>query len=535
MVAPGVQPVRTTASPPLGAPPLPTSARMHFHPLAGRGVAANLAGLLWRAADMRPQFPGVIDRDGVVAFGGLRLRAAAIAHALRERGIVPGDRVGLLLERSADAAAAQFGTWAAGAVGVGINDRLRPRQMEHLLSHSGAKALVTTSDVMARNARPLQTTAEIVDLGTIPRLASAVDMPVPRAATDVAQIIYTSGSTGMPKGVVFTHGTIATAIRIVASYLDLHARDRIASLLGFTTVYGLNQLLCAVHRGATLVIETSPLADGIVRALVEHQVTVAAGVPPLWSQLLAVPGFRRAVPSLRVLQNAGGHLPASVTRQLRAAQPHAQLYLQYGMTETFRTSYLAPGEVDRRPDCMGKPIPATEVLVVRDDLTPCEPDEVGELVHRGPTVAAGYWNDPEGTARVFRPDPQMASPNPVVFSGDLVRRDADGYLYYVSRRDRLIKTLGFRVGPDEISDVLLASGELQECAVTSEPDARRGERIVAFVVLARGGSIERLNRFSRVELPTHMQPARVVVLDAIPRLVSGKYDMHVLRGEPLPA
>jgi acyl-CoA synthetase (AMP-forming)/AMP-acid ligase II len=332
---------------------------------------------------------------------------------------------------------------------------------------------------------------------------------------------------------MFTHGNLWSAIQAVTTYLGIGPDDRIASLLPFSSVYGLNQLLCAVRTGAALVVQRSPVPHQIVTEMRVHAVTVLAAVPPLWLQLLSVPSFcSEAIPSLRVLQNAGGHLPTEAVRRIRRAQPHARLFLQYGMTETFRSTFLSPEEVDRRPDSMGQAIPGAEILVLREDCTPCEPGEVGELVHRGPTVAAGYWNDPESTARVFRVIPRSVERDSgderVVFSGDLVRRDAEGFLYYVSRRDRIIKSLGFRIGPDEIVEALYASGEISEAAVTAEADEQRGARIVAFVVLAPGGCAKRLEAFCRAELPRHMQPARIDVCAAIPRLASGKYDIAAL-------
>lgn len=500
------------------------------------GGDGNVSALLWRVARERPTAIAVVQREEEVAYSALRDRAASVALLLRAQGVAPGDRVALLLERSADAAAAIFGIQATGAIAVCINDRLRARQIEHTLRHSGARALITTHEMLAHNARALDSDVLIIDLSEISRAPAESVVPVERDKGDLAQIVYTSGSTGLPKGVCLTHGGLITGVEIVSGYLGLRASDRVASLLGFSSVYGLNQLLCSVRCGSALVVETSPIPHRIVSVIRDRQVTVVAAVPPLWMQLLSVPSFREPLNSLRVLQNAGGHLPAVVTRQIRNAQPHAQLFLQYGMTETFRSTFLSPHEVDKRPDCIGRAIPGTDILVLREDLTSCDVDETGELVHRGPTIAAGYWNDRAATDLVFRRDPTRQADDPsaecVVFSGDLVRRDADGFLYYVSRRDRMIKTLGFRVGPDEIADVLFSSGEINECVVATEPDADRGDRIVAFIVLAEGGSLERLKHFTRLELPRYMQPARIEACDALPRLASGKYDLAALRQVP---
>ena len=210
----------------------------------------------------------------------------------------------------------------------------------------------------------------------------------------------------------------------------------------------------------------------------------------------------------------------------------------YGLTEALRCTYLPPAELDRRPDSMGRAIPGGEAYVLLEDGTPAPPGEIGELVYRGPTVTLGYWNDPEVTARVFRPNPLRPSGAPpsdadrVVFSGDLVRRDDEGFLYFVGRRDRIIKTMGYRVGPDEILGVLYASGEVADAVVVGEPDEARGERIVAYVVLAEQGSLERLQAYYGRELPRYLQPARVEVRAALPLLASGKHDLDAVRSAP---
>jgi acyl-CoA synthetase (AMP-forming)/AMP-acid ligase II len=223
-------------------------------------------------------------------------------------------------------------------------------------------------------------------------------------------------------------------------------------------------------------------------------------------------------------------------RELRRCQPAAELVLMYGLTEAFRSTYLAPDRVDGKPSSIGQAIPEAEILVLDDHLAPCGPDEVGQLVHRGPTVALGYWADPEETARVFRPNPLRPSgapdPERVVFSGDLVSRDEEGDLFFVGRSDGLIKTLGYRVSPDEVVDVLYASGQVVEAVVTSEPDEVRGARILAHVVLRSNGTLERLEEFAAEELPRYMRPARIEVRDALPRTTSGKHDAAAARGEP---
>ena len=491
----------------------------------------NLANLLRVAASLSPSQIAIEDGTGVCTYEALWQRAASVATALGDRGVRPGDRVGILLDRGASAAAALFGVYAAGGIAVVINERLQPRQIEYVLRACGAAGLITTDDVRQRHTRPLATATPILSVEQLQ--APPIAQPYASHHDDVAQIMYTSGSSGMPKGVTFTHGTISTAVTICSSYLDLRASDRVCSLLPFSSVYGLNQLLTTIAVGGTLVIELSPLWSRIAEQLREQRITVVAAIPPLWLQLLNTRAFTTSPPqTLRIVQNAGGHLPVAAVRRVRDLLPDARLFLQYGQTETFRSSYLDPAEVDEHPDSIGRPIPGAEIFVLRPDGSECGPGEAGELVFHGPTMAAGYWNDPEATSRTFRAIPAHLSGSPsgpAVYSGDLVRRDTAGRLFFVARAERMIKTMGFRVGPDEIVDVLLASGHAREALVTTEPSLERGECIIAHVVLNPGSSTRDLTRFCRGEMPSHMLPVRVEVYDALPCLTTGKYDVTALR------
>ena len=500
-------------------------------------ASSNIASLLWHAAERHGARPAVVEREQSVSYAALWQRVAAIAAALLTAGVTPDDPVAILLERGGDAAAAFFAALAVGAITVLVNETLRPRQIEYLLAHSGARLLVTTGEVLAHQPRVLQGDIRVLDVRTIAPAGDRdlVPLPLPRVGHDVAQIIYTSGSTGMPKGVTVSHANLLAATRAVISYLGITRDDRVASLLPFSFVYGMSQLLCTVAAAATLVVERSPLPRQVVETLRARRVTVLAAVPPLWLRLLPVTEFREAsLPDLRVLTNAGGRLPTDAVRALRHAQPAARLFLMYGLTEALRSTYLPPEEVDSRPDSIGRAIPGAEVYVLREDGTAAAAGEVGELVQRGPTVALGYWKDPELTARVFRPNPLRPPGAPdaerVVFSGDLVRRDADGFLYFVSRKDRIIKTMGYRVGPDEVANVLYGSGEVAEAAVAGEPDDLWGERIVAYVVLTDAGSLERLQAYCSRELPRYLQPARIEVRPALPVLPNGKHDLAAVRG-----
>jgi amino acid adenylation domain-containing protein len=487
----------------------------------------NAAEMLLATAAAAPEQPAVVDGDQITDYGDLAARSLAITSRLRKAGIEPGDRVAVLLQRGSDAAAAFFGVLASGAITVTVNESLRPRQIEYILRHADAAALLTSTDLTGRLPKSPETTTRVLDVNDIS--SSGSSEPVPRVGTDVAQIIYTSGSTGLPKGVTTSHANLWAGMSAVVHYLGINGDDRVASLLPFSFDYGLNQLLCCAGTGAALVVERSPIPHRIVETLRSREVTVLPAVPPLWLQLLTVGAFKaQRLPSLRVMTNTGGRLPVPAVRTLRRCQPHADLVLMYGLTEAFRSTYLTPRAVDRKPDSIGQAIPGAEILVLNDKLEPCKPGETGQLVHRGTTVALGYWNDPEATSKVFHPHPLRPSGTPdserVVFSGDLVYRDEEGDLFFVSREDKLIKTLGYRVSPDEVADVLYASGEVVEALVASEPDELRGARIVAYVVLADDGQLERLKGFCARELPRYMQPSRIEVRSALSRTTSGKHD-----------
>jgi amino acid adenylation domain-containing protein len=492
------------------------------------GGERNAAAMLIASAARTPEAAAVLDGSATTSYEELATRALDLAGALAATGVEPGDRVAIFLRRGADAAAAFFGVLAGGAVAVIVNEQLQPRQIEHILTHSGASVLLTSSDLADGLDRPLETSARLIDLASLSG-ADAAPAALPGLGNDVAQIIYTSGSTGLPKGVTLSHANLWAGMEAVTTYLEITAEDRIASLLPFSFDYGLNQLLCAVGKGACLVVERSPVPARIVRALAESEVSVLAAVPPLWLQLLNADSFRSTpIDSLRLMTNSGGKLPQSAVSALRECQPQAGLVLMYGLTEAFRSTYLPADQVDEKSTSIGRAIPGAEILVLDDDLMPCAPGETGQLVHRGPTVALGYWGDPEATARVYRPNPLRPPGAPdaerVVFSGDLVYRDEDGDLFFVGRNDALIKTLGYRVSPDEVAEVLHASGQIVEAVVGSEPDEVLGARIVAYVVLRSEGSLERVEAFAAKELPRYMRPSRIEVRSELPRTTSGKHD-----------
>ncbi|MBL9123196.1 MAG: AMP-binding protein, partial [Planctomycetaceae bacterium] len=307
---------------------------------------------------------------------------------------------------------------------------------------------------------------------------------------------------------------------------------RILAVLPFSFDAGLNQLTTAVQQGGTCVIMKFLFPGEITAKLAQERITGLAGVPPLWNLLVQPSGklHLRELPHLRYITNTGGAMPVGTLARLRELLPGTDVVLMYGLTEAFRSTYLPPAELDRRPGSMGKAIPNTEIMVVNEQGQRCAPGEVGELVHRGPTVSMGYWGHPELTARVLRPNPfappSVGDAERVCYSGDLVRMDEDGFLYFVGRRDNLIKSSGFRISPTEVESALCRTGRIREAGVIGLPDEMLGQQIKAFVVAREGASIDvdALLEDVAAHVPRYMIPKVVEVVDELPKTSSGKID-----------
>jgi acyl-CoA ligase (AMP-forming) (exosortase A-associated) len=478
--------------------------------------------------------PAVVDGDRAASRDELAARALALAARIRGAGVEPGDRVGIHLEKSLEAVVALWGVWTAGAIAVPIHESLRSRQVEHIVSDSDAALLVSARRKLARLDEAARAGRPVLELepGPAPAKTPGADAAGP-SGQDPAAILYTSGSTGRPKGILLSHDNLLAGTRIVSSYLGITADDRLLSVLPFSFDYGLNQLTTAAAAGATLVLQRSHLPGDICRTLCTKAVTGMAAVPPLWIQLMQ-PGSPLgdvALPALRYITNSGGVFPVDVLRRYRERLPDVRVFLMYGLSEAFRSTYLPPEEVDRRPTSMGRAIPETTLYVLDGEGCPCPPGVAGELVHAGPTVALGYWRNPEATAAVFRPDPlDPKAKRPVVYSGDLVKRDAEGFLTFVGRRDQMLKCSGFRVSPEEVEEIVLRSELAREVVATGEPDSVAGTGIVLHVVPAEAEAFreEALRDFCRREMPSYMIPKRIEVHESLPRTSSGKLDRKSL-------
>ncbi len=511
--------------------------------------------MLLASAERYPDKEALVDATQRLTYTEAAKRCTALASGLQQLGVKRGDRVGIWLETSVLQAVSIFGASQSGGVFVPINTLLFPDQAAHIMRDCGTVGLIATKDKISAAVEVFQSLPALQFLVSVDGKPDCdLNLPVYslaefsaaddrcgardlRTEKDLAAILYTSGSTGKPKGVMLSHSQVMAGSSIVSDYLNITSKDRIVGVLPLSFDAGLNQLMTVIQQGATYAPMTFTFAREIVKTLERERITGMAGVPTLWS-LMAQPSStleKSTLPHLRYITNTGGRMPQTVLSALRQALSATRIFLMYGLTEAFRSTYLPPEELDRRPDSMGKAIPNTEILVVNEKGERCAPGEVGELVHRGPTVSMGYWGQPEITAKVLRPHPfnppELGDSEKACYSGDLVKMDEEGFLYFIGRRDNMIKCSGYRVSPTEVEEVLFQSGKVREVGVIGIPDPVLGQAIKAYVVPRDGEAIhsEALQAFCGERMPRYMVPKLVEIMVSLPKTASGKVDYPALR------
>jgi acyl-CoA ligase (AMP-forming) (exosortase A-associated) len=516
-------------------------------------VVCRLDALLFDAAARTPQACALVDAAGSTSYAQLAAEVEALVGSLMRLGLPRGARVAIYLENRRELVATSFAAARAGLVFVPINAVLKAAQVQQILQDSDAAVLVTSGvrlralgDAMWQACPALRSLWLVDDNAVVqgatpparcwPELTAAAGASGhPVLESDMLAILYTSGSTGRPKGVVLTHRNMVLGAISVASYLGNTAADRLLAVLPLSFDAGFSQVTTAFHVGACAVLHHFLLPHELLNVMARERITGLTAVPSLYIQLAQLTWPAQSVAALRYFASTGGRMPGPTLQRLRACAPGAEPFLMYGLTEAFRSTYLPPDQVDRRPDSIGRAIPNAEILVLRDDGTLADDDEPGELVHRGPLVSAGYWRDPERTAERFRPlpaglpgrDPGLPLVEYAVFSGDTVRRDAEGYLYFVGRRDEMIKSSGYRISPTEIEEVLYGAATVGECAAFGIAHDVKGQAVQVIVTSAQHEPPDAaaLLALCRAQMPNYMVPAGIeVVAGPLPRNPNGKID-----------
>ncbi len=511
--------------------------------------------LLTCAAQCRPDAPALSAGAVQLSYAALTQQTECFAAGLLSLGLGRSERVAVFLDKRVEMVVACLGAAQAGGVFVPINPILKAAQVAYILRDCNVRVLVTSASRLALLTEVLGQCHDLrhvvlVDADPLPpggtfhphRWAALLDA-TPTAGhhtidTDMVSILYTSGSTGRPKGVVLSHRNMVMGAKSVAAYLNNTSDDTLIAALPLSFDAGFSQLTTAFHVGARVVLLNYLMPRDVLNTIMRERVTGLTAVPPLYVQLSQLTWPATVTEHLRYFANTGGRMPLETLTRLRAQLPKTKPYLMYGLTEAFRSTYLPPEEVDRRPDSIGKAIPNAEILVLREDGTPCAPNEPGELVHRGALVGMGYWNDAEKTAERYKPLPGrelgLVLPELAVFSGDTVRRDEEGFLYFVGRRDEMMKTSGYRVSPTEIEEVIYSTQHVGECAAFGVPHPTLGQAIVVVVTSPEGAPIrhEQLMSDLRERLPVYMVPAKIEERPGpLPRNPNGKIDRKRLASE----
>ena len=482
----------------------------------------------------------LILREGSLSYDTLNLRIGLLAAWLTTMGLAHGDRVATWLPKNETTCLMPLAAARAGLVHVPINPVLKRAQVAHILADSGAKLLIAN-----------RTRLSTLLAGDVPAACRSLDDDEAMAAwkagetslgasshdpSDLAAILYTSGSTGKPKGVMLSHANMWLGAISVAGYLGLASDDRTLCVLPLSFDYGQNQLLSTWAAGGTAVPLDYLMPRDVVKSCVRHGITTLAAVPPLWTQLVEIDWPAEATATMRRLTNSGGALSPALVKQLRGIFPQTRIFAMYGLTEAFRSTYLDPDLIDGNPTSIGKAIPFAEILVVNDAGQDAAPGEEGELVHAGPLVAQGYWQDAERTAERYKPAPAFSTYGGMaVWSGDRVRRDEQGLLYFVGRRDAMIKSSGNRISPAEIEDAATSTGLAAEAVALGIPDPQLGQAILLLVRPAAVPQPEQLVDDLLIamkrDLPAFMLPKIVELRTEFPKNPNGKIDRALLVAE----
>jgi len=492
--------------------------------------SSSIAEDLRRVAASEPEKPALISGGRTVTYAELDQLAEGVAAGLAERGVGAGDRVAIMLPNSVDAVAAIQGTLRAGAAIMPVNPTAKRERLADLLQRAGAALVLCDRE---RGPVAAQAAAEAGDLpwfDDLEQLSGRGTAPeVEIGEGDLAALLHTSGSTGGAKGVMHSHGGLGFVTDSIAEYLEMGPTDRVLCLLPLSFGYGLSQLLICFRSAATLVLEPGlGLPGRVVQLLEDEEITGLGGVPTVFQVLLSLRGLaERPLPHLRYLTNAGAALPTPAIEAVRRAFPNARLYSMYGQTECIRTCYLPPEQLDERPSSVGVAIPGSEVWLEDEDGNHLGPGETGELIVRGPHVMLGYWNLPEASAERVR---EAGPGKRVLATDDLFRTDEEGYLYFVSRRDDIIKSRGEKVPPREVEEVLHAAAGVSQAVVVGVADRLLGEAVHAHVVAQEGHEVDplALKRLCAEHLEDYMVPQQVVLHDELPRTSNGKIDRLAL-------
>ena len=491
-----------------------------------------------------PKKTALVADDKRLSYSDLNEASDRLAQGLMRIGVQRHDRVVVFLDSPGEIVLALYGILKTGASFVILNGTIKARKLRYVLKNSTASALITEVEkatTVHEACIDLHPTPETVWIGKDPSVSghawseflenSEYDYPWPRIIdVDLAALIYTSGSTGEPKGVISTHHNVISAARSIIQYIGNNIEDVILNVLPLSFDYGLYQVIMSVMFGGTVVLErTFAFPHLLLQRIADEKVTGFPIVPTIAAMLLRMQELNAyELSSLKYISNTGSVFPPDHIRRLRKLIPNVKVFSMYGLTECKRTTFLPLEAIDKHTDSVGIAMPNCEVSVLREDGTVALPGEPGELVIRGSNVMQGYWNEPEITEQTYRPGSWRADVR--LYSGDTFRQDDKGYLYFLGRRDDMIKSRGERISAKEIEHTLCQMSGIAEVAVIGVPDEILGQALKAFVVPIGDLHIEKaaIKKFCSDNLEPFMVPKHIEFLPALPHNAHGKIDKKQL-------
>jgi len=498
----------------------------------------SIRNLLEMAAKSEPEKIGIIYENEQISYATLIEKVDKIAHYLTTLGLKKGSRIGIYSNKSASQVIAILAVLSTEYVFVPITRLLKPEQVKHIINDCNI-ACIITDKTKIENIKAIQFSGKIISYESSAESDVSFEEIIKCYSAEIncnikghdnAAITYSFGSLGNPKGIVINHRSFIDGARVVSNYLDIKKYDIISGLLSFNLDYGLNQLFTTLYKKATLAIHKFVLPSDFFTHLINDSITVLPLMPIHITQMFDEDLHRipqsEHFKNLRVVTSSGGNITPLMVKNITHTFSNAKFYSMHGLTEAFRSAYLDPSQIHIRPNSIGKAIPDVELYIINEEGESCKPREIGELIHRGTAIYKGYWNAPEESAKRFKsihildkvihPEGQLTD-EIVIASGDYVYADEEGYIYFVSRKDDMIKTQGYRVSPQEIESVVCENIlDITECVVFSVPNVEIEEEIVlvynAKNELARNEILFELKK----HLPNYMLPSHIVYKKTMP-------------------
>ncbi|WP_263833046.1 AMP-binding protein [Sulfurospirillum oryzae] len=512
-----------------------------------------IRALIEKAAVTCPNKIAIVDGAKKLTYAEVFRKVNQIARYLSELALPSGSRIGIYSHKSSEQIIAILALLSTEHIFVPISRLLKPEQVEHIINDCGMACIMTDKSKI-KSIDEIKFSGKIITYEASERDIVSFE-EIYKCCSDAftcnigdyknAAITYSFGLTGFPRGIVITHRNLIDSARVASNYLELKESDVISGTLPFILDYGLNQLFCSIYNHATIALHSLVLPADFFNHLINDGVTVLPLMPPHITQMFESDPKRipnaKLLANVRIVTSSGGKITSKMIADIEERYPSAKFYSMHGLTEAFRSTYLDPAQLKIRPNSIGKPIPGVEIHVINEQGFECQPREIGELIHRGGYIYKGYWKSKEDTQKRYKSISILdkvvnlegdLTDEIVVASGDFVYRDEEGYLYFVSRKDDMIKVSGFRISPYEIESVVHDKlAQISQCAVFSIENEKTEEEIVMVYSAIREIPKNEIVFELKKHLPNHMIPSIIVYKEKLPQTSpsEAKIDKEVLK------